>query len=179
MPSTQYHGDVGVVVTGRTHIQYGKKSNGLAPLEEEKFYRITGIRASWQARVCLMFLLEYVDVQILELRRVWGRELIFENMEFVVRTSRYQKWCFMVAASAFVLHALSILLLADQFTMVDFGNSAAKLIGLGGLAMLIEHRIYYPFRIAQKLKLVIEDVNDCLPERLERARLDLWQGPGG
>lgn len=174
-PSQQYHGDVGVVVTGRAHIHQARKESALAPLEEEHFFKLTGIRASWQARVCLMFLIEFVDVQIFELRRVWGRELQFIEGNFVVRTSPYQKWAFCAAAVAFVVQAMFVIYEAQScaFDLVDLMTVTAQLLGIGGLALLIERRVYYPYRIAQRINAHLRDTNVFLPEALLRARLRL------
>ena len=171
----QYHGDVGVVVTGQARINQIHKDNALAPLEEEKFYRLTGLRASWQARVCLMFLIEFVDVQIFELRQVWGRELQLVDLAFVVRTSPYQKWAFYLAAFVFVAHALCLIFQAQMgsLSLVEFGNMAARMIGFGGFAILLERRIYYPYRIAKRINASLDRVNVFLPEALDRARLRL------
>jgi hypothetical protein len=173
--SQQYHGDVGVVVTGRAHIHQARKESALAPLEEEHFFQLTGIRASWQARVCLMFLIEFVDVQIFELRRVWGRELQFVDGHFVVRTSPYQKWAFFVAAVAFVVQVLLVIYQAQfsTFDLVDVMTVAAELVGIGGLALLIERRVYHPYRIAQRINADLPHANVFLNEALLRARLRL------
>ncbi len=168
--------DVGVLVMNGNATIHGPLSESPPPvyMEEQEFFKWTGIDASAPARVALNRLLKTQDVTSKSLRRVWKTELIFiddpAEPRLAVSVFRF------VPVIAFGLYgcllACTLALVISVGRLEVSAFAFLTLVWLGLLAMSVwitatEMRSYY---ISKRIHPMVERVNRELPEIMEQWR---------
>lgn len=158
-------GDVGVLVNGPATFG-GPLSEPPPPpvhIEEEEFYKATGMRASAPARVALLRLM-HEDVTGKALSRIWRDELEFNENKFTLRIDRWAPGLtggLLIGVG--VLFILSLMIRDKGLTPV----AALILFMCGVLAASFVATLahfYIPFQIATRIKPMVDRVNEELPE---------------
>lgn len=179
MGNQEYSGDVGVVVNGPAEIKQIYCGPGTNLLNEDQFQKLTGIRASWPARLGFLRLLEE-DVKLHDLRGMWGVELTFAGNQFSVSVSRFYLYLTQLMGAVVVMSAVYIVGYSAtagdtlnqreaQVIVIAFVFWLGLLLAFAGVI----RAFYRPYTLGIRLQKILPLVNRDLPERMahERQRL--------
>ncbi len=143
--------------------------NALVPIDEEGFYKATGMWASAPARVGLIRLMKE-DVTARSLSKIWKGEMAFVEDRFTLRLDHW-----VPKVTGLILMSLGACLVAI-FIVMHTSLPAAYLLTLVSVLLAIAFFILpaqflIPYSIAARIAPMVEKVNAELPGILARWRL--------
>lgn len=160
--------EVGVVVNGPTKFsQASHVSESLQiVVDEQQFYKMTGMMASAPARVALVRLLKE-DVTSKTLKKIWKDELVFDGSKFNVTVYRWAPQLFYALCAMFALSVVGAVLAINRIVPLSIGAVflAMTIVSMPTLVIFVSE-VYLPFVVAKRVQPMVERVNGDLPDLL-------------
>ncbi len=180
MGSQEYSGAVGVVVNGPAEIKQIYREPGTNLLSEDQFKKLTGIHASWPARLGFLRLLEE-DVKVRDLRSMWEDELTFVGNQFSISVRPLYLYLTQMMGAVVLLSALCLVAVlvtvGDNWKPRQFQAFMFVLtvfwLGIVAIFASVIRGFYRPYKLGIKLQKILPLVNRDLPERIANELLRL------